>query len=155
MATHDVDSFVQALKDFHGTLPPAQQAMLETILNAAQQASDTTGYGYKWPRTEPDQPPQLGDETVGYGRGLPRTEEAQPGDETAGYGKRLARTEEAQPGDETSGYGRYNRQEGGQTTSQGPVTGRYNYKEGDEGWQKLAAWLSSADETAGYGWKNP
>ena len=46
-ASHEeVEGFVEKLKDFHISLSPSEQAMLETIVQSAQ-SQDTGGYAAK------------------------------------------------------------------------------------------------------------
>jgi hypothetical protein len=40
----DVEAFVRELQRFHDSLPQAQQGMLDAILLAAQEATETSGY---------------------------------------------------------------------------------------------------------------
>ena len=131
MATHDVTTFVQSLKDFEANLPPAQRALLQHIIASAQQSDETTGYGFKGPRTET---PEQDDETMGYGVKCPRTEQ-QPtthDDDTAGYGFRAPRAEPNQT-DETAPAQRI--------------------PQDDDLWTALTLWLSRDDDTQGFAWK--
>ena len=126
MATHDVTTFVQALKDFREHLPPAQQAMLDHIIASAQQSDETAGYGFRAPRTET---PEQDDDTAGYGIKGPRSEPEQ-NDDTAAYGRFAPRSEAAQDDD---------------TAPAQPID-----QNNDDHWTKLAAWLSREDDTQGF-----
>jgi hypothetical protein len=83
MARQDVEAFVQSLKDFEERLPPAQQAMLQTILDAAQQ-NDTAGYA-KRTRTETNQGAEQGDEAR-WERLAEWLNKAQGDEDTEGFG---------------------------------------------------------------------
>jgi hypothetical protein len=63
-ASHDeVEGFVAKLREFHGSLGEAEQAMMDTILDSAQ-GGETGGYRYAR-RTGEDQP-EAWQELVGW-----------------------------------------------------------------------------------------
>ncbi len=86
----EVEAFVGKLRDFHGSLGEPEQAMLGTILEAAQ-GGETGGYRYRWNRYGEATEESAGSESSSGWNDLIGWIEEQGDDDTQGFAIRPGR----------------------------------------------------------------